>query len=452
MTTPIAESGSALRSIYSTANPNDTIQFYDGPLTIEQNGIITVTCGTVNLEWLRYPAIKFNITESNSTATNDLKRFTLEQALLRLPICQDGVKVHVLQRNVSVNQQESNTKLSGNVLEPIRVGTGHDLTHMLVHLPNFCDTLGEGICNCNIHWMGRFVLEENGWKLTVDKVDNHIALYKSLNVLGGYAITHIAKLERINGNPFNAEQTSSLLEDMSYFFSFTRGFWTGPTMELGFDKNGNRVWEKWNKPITNSWRYVNSWFNSQKPQVLADLWPGFYQRLHDVTWEKTIKQAIHWYVAGNTLAGELEGAIILAQTGHELLAWTLFVAENQLTTDGFEKLPASDKLRLLLLRLKIPLAVPSSLVCLSRLCKSEKWVDGPHAVTDIRNKLVHPKPKNLQRISTLPYDALRDAHNLGLWYLELILLYLFNYKGDYANRLPYQRYAGQVEPVPWLLP
>ncbi len=446
------EPNTALSSVYSTINQNSTIKLYDGPLTIEQNGIKIATSGTVNLEWLRYPEIKFNITESNSNTRKDLNRFTLEQAFLYLPICQEGVKVHILERNVNVNQQKSNTKLSGKALEPIRVGKGHDLTHMLVHLPNFCNTLGEYICYCDTHWMGRFVLEENGWKLTVDKVDNYIELYNSLEVLGGYAITHVAKLERTNGNTFNAEEASSLLEDMSYFFSFTRGFWTCPAMELGFDKNENKVWEKWNKPITNSWRYVNSWFNSQKPQVLADLWPGFYQRLHDTTWEKTIKQAIHWYVAANTLAGGLEGAIILAQTGHELLAWTLFVAEDPLTKDRFDKLPASDKLRSLLLRLKISLTVPSSLVCLSQLRKSEKWVDGPHAVTDIRNKLVHPTPKNLQRISSLSYDTLRDAHTLGLWYLELVLLYLFNYKGNYANRLPYNRYASQDEPVPWVLP
>ncbi len=38
---------------------------------------------------------------------------------------------------------------------------------------------------------------------------------------------------------------------------------------------------------------------------------------------------------------------------------------------------------------------------------------------------------------------------LGQWYLELILLQLFDFNGKYANRTTKLRYVGHVELVPW---
>ena len=49
----------------------------------------------------------------------------------------------------------------------------------------------------------------------------------------------------------------------------------------------------------------------------------------------------------------------------------------------------------------------------------------------------------------IPIDAYYEARNLGLWYLELLLLKKFHYTGEYASRLiPVQR-AGDTKLVPW---
>ena len=47
-------------------------------------------------------------------------------------------------------------------------------------------------------------------------------------------------------------------------------------------------------------------------------------------------------------------------------------------------------------------------------------------------------------------DAYLEARDLGQWYVELLLLTLFGYEGQYANRLAY-KYEGRWEPeiVPW---
>ena len=43
-----------------------------------------------------------------------------------------------------------------------------------------------------------------------------------------------------------------------------------------------------------------------------------------------------------------------------------------------------------------------------------------------------------------------EAWSLALWYLELLLLLLFEYQGQYSNRLKRDVYRGEeVERVPW---
>jgi len=61
---------------------------------------------------------------------------------------------------------------------------------------------------------------------------------------------------------------------------------------------------------------------------------------------------------------------------------------------GYENLPAMDKLRLLLSICGIPAAIPASLSKLAAAAKAKEnqWKDGPQALTEVRNALVHSNP------------------------------------------------------------
>ena len=114
--------------------------------------------------------------------------------------------------------------------------------------------------------------------------------------------------------------------------------------------------------------------------------------------------------------------------------------------DGFKNknLWASDKFRLLFSSLNIPLDIPSEtpelLACKSKM----NWLDAPHALTEIRNSLIHPEHKKRDQFSTAYYEA----WNLGLWFLEMGILAICGYSGTYGNRLK-RRHIGQIENVPW---
>ena len=71
--------------------------------------------------------------------------------------------------------------------------------------------------------------------------------------------------------------------------------------------------------------------------------------------------------------------------------------------------------------------------------------DGPKALADARNNLVH-----VHADEALSLEALLEARNLGQWYAELLLLRKFGYRGRYANRLTYAyERRWQPEVVPW---
>jgi hypothetical protein len=133
----------------------------------------------------------------------------------------------------------------------------------------------------------------------------------------------------------------------------------------------------------------------------------------------------------------------------ELLAYTYAVEDKGLlSAKGFKDLWASDKLRLLLVSTKIPTAIPPECAEITNLVSNKanklNWVDLPHALTEIRNSLVHPDHKNRHTVAT----AYVDAWKAGLWLLELTALAICGYAGTYSNRLK-TRHAGHVEVVPW---
>lgn len=172
----------------------------------------------------------------------------------------------------------------------------------------------------------------------------------------------------------------------------------------------------------------------------------------DLDYRPVIRSAISWYGAANCQQGGLEGSIILAQSVLELLSWVLLVEDLGLhSNSAFEKLSADARIRHLLTHCGIPLSVTPEVTSLASLASARSW-DGPHALVKLRNWLVHPERKNRNEIDALDEEVWFDAWKLSLWYIELVLLHLFGYRGKYGNRLKHDRYVSEVEPVPWVGP
>jgi hypothetical protein len=93
--------------------------------------------------------------------------------------------------------------------------------------------------------------------------------------------------------------------------------------------------------------------------------------------------------------------------------------------------------------LDIPLDIPTETPKILQMGKKINWLDAPHALTEIRNSLVHPESERGKY-----NEIIFEAWKLSLWYLEMSILAICGYTEKYGNCLK-ERLQGEVEDVPW---
>jgi hypothetical protein len=79
---------------------------------------------------------------------------------------------------------------------------------------------------------------------------------------------------------------------------------------------------------------------------------------------------------------------------------------------------------------------------------SQAAIDIPQGIWQTRNRLVHPPEKQSQEWPNR--DVMQDAWRIELEILELIILRLVGYDGNYGHRRHLKgRWIGDTMPVPW---
>ena len=334
--------------------------------------------------------------------------------------------------------------------EPIR-GLGDEstlVTRVVFHLFNFVDLFGMRRSleqnGSAIHAIQYVDLVSDKWKVALRSLVETRDNFNLLKANGGYCITHIGRLWKADATTFPAREAQEQLDALRFFLSFAKGGWCEPVCAVGFDETGNRVWESWSSP-RESWHNPPSWFDPYSSTQLATLFGGFMSRWAHSDWRGALHEVIYWYLNANHSSRGIDAGIILTQAAIERLSYELAVKQKRLlTVNGFKDLWASDKFRLLFSSLGIPIEIPLETPELQRLAKEFNWADAPHALTEIRNSLVHPENKRRGQLDAAYYEA----WELGLWYLEMGVLAICGYSGTYGNRLK-KRMVGQTENVPW---
>jgi hypothetical protein len=323
-------------------------------------------------------------------------------------------------------------------------------------LPNLEQPIGKGV-----HYpdgsdrASRLTLRGGGWIITLDGVDDYGEFEKYLEANSGFGVTQVGRIEKEDHSPFSADEALNTLDALTWYVSFAAGRWTGPFLPSGFDADGGRVWDVWDCHRSVPFRSRTSWLDRTHGEQYESPFPGFMRRWLDDTWQEIVRVAIHWYVEANAQAGSIEGSIVLTQTAFELLASAVLADHHGwLSSEGYEKLSAADRIRLLFLWAGIPTDISSELDALFKLAKAyeefmvNKQPDSAAAMTAIRNTITHPTRKNREKFGRHPSAARTNAWVLGLRNLELCLLRLFDHRGTYADRIR-RKWLGEVEPVPW---
>lgn len=423
--------------LYRAKYPSQPILLYQGLSEILQGEDVIEGSATVRFVWFPHPHARFEFTHFTETEMKS-DDFTLK---LKEPI-EVKAKAHTSEITHYFGADDRRV-ISGYFCEPVIQGRGKELASLVFYLPNFPYFNISNTWGCEEEeelegWLktvfdGQFVFQTEGWRIILATLPDSWDFEQLLQSNGGYGLTHACKLERIDRSPFSVDEARERLKAFSYYLSFARGIWVAPILLSGYDAKGEQVFEEWSDCRADSWENTCSWFSPDSTE-LAEAFPGFLHKWQDETWRELVEQSIHWFVESNKQSGGVEAAIVLQQTALEQLTWVLLVEERRnLSSEGFHRLSAADKVRQLLSHSGIGLEIPDRLTHLIQLSKQLNWVDGSQAITEIRNAIVHPNPKNRHKRNEATTAARYEAWSLGLEYLELVLLKLIDY--PYALQL-----------------
>ena len=287
------------------------------------------------------------------------------------------------------------------------------------------------------------LLHADPWCVEIKPVSHLSEIKRILKTESGHGVTHEGSIRRSDGKSFSVEEADKLLDGLRLFLSFARGGDCGVTLIAGRDENGQPAWEQWGTYSTYPWFGLSSWLDHRlnNNDALSTAFPGFWRKVEqtiDVP-DDPVRVTLYWYLRSNETNAPQAG-IILTQAALERLARQLLPKEKYNPKDN-----AAYRIRAALQETRIDTVIPQCCKELRMVCKTEGLCDGPEVLAKIRNDLVHAEMR-----TNVCLDAYLEARDLGQWYVELLLLRLFEFTGQYANRLAYQ-YEGRYEPeiVPW---
>jgi hypothetical protein len=277
--------------------------------------------------------------------------------------------------------------------------------------------------------MRTVLLCAGGWRIQLKAAK---VPYQELQESGGFTLTHTGTLKRENNESFSTTEAVGILNGLYYFLSFVRGNWCWPCLYIGtFDSNF--CWFHCSEPKEidqlGEFARTHSALRANESMIVTSF-SGFFNFWTDPEWRKPIETALSWYVEANR-AQSMESAIVAGQTALELIAWIHVVERRKtLSRDGFDRLFAPDRFRILLNLQGIPIDFPPRFAKLSAYSAhaNPRWEDGPRAIAELRNSIVHPKKRaNLYNASD---DVREQARSLTLWYLTSAILRLFGYSAE----------------------
>lgn len=293
----------------------------------------------------------------------------------------------------------------------------------------------------------RLTFDDKLFRIEIDKLSNYKELNGELNDKGGYLITYAGKL-------FKKKDAISLTElqdwhnRFHHFLYFLNGRRIAP-MFYTAHHDGELIWTDYSAYTIDIHKYVLCWSDTIFLNDLPQLWKS-YNKLwkKDEADQDFLTTAIHWYVEANNNAGMVEGSIILIQTALELIYnWFLVERQKMIVGGDAEGLSAANKIRLLIYQFKISADIPAAF---KELAAVPNVQDGPEAFVKIRNALVHGQENKRAELRNITLKAKYQALQLGIWYVELALLYIMGYKGKYKNRTDGNTWRDTGVLVPWV--
>lgn len=366
-----------------------------------------------------------------------------------------GIPGFDVSRNVSLGNSGELRIIWQPASEPVSA-TGNESTQIdsvVFHVFNFVEFIGSRRSSVQENGGTRIIehidLSCDEWTGEIRSLPSTADSFKVLKAEGGCRLTHVGRFSKSDGSSFTGNEANEYLRSTCNALSFAKGAWCYPVCPVGFDTQGNRVWESWLSPKEH-WQKPQSWFSPHHGSQLSEMFAKYSKQTSDSRWRTALEEVIYRYLNANKSHGStsVNVGIISAQAAIERISSEYIVNDKRLiTANQFSKKRASDRFRFLIQQLNIASEIPDHTPVLQKLAYSRNWEDAPHALTDIRNALVHPNRTEDGRFNANVYF---EAWNLWLWYLEMAILAICGYNNTYENRLDTNAWVGEVNEVPWM--
>ena len=431
---------------YPQRDVNEPVLLHEGRFRVRSGDQCTEASGSARLRWLPSPGIEFDIEADEPVG------LTLDSLTVELP----GF--------TTTNVGAYSTGAPGSIrafAAAMEWGGERRLLSVGFQVVNFTDVMtpgpsavpGDPTAIAGDFGTQTVALNHDDWQIRIVAIPESRDRRVQLKATGGYAFTHVGQLTRVDDSAFSVEQAKDILESLRQFLSFARGAACAPPIHWGRGEDDDIAWQRFQSPIVDPWRRSHlSWLGEglHTGGILAELFDPFCGI--DAKLRKPLGLALHWYRHCNTQSSGLEGSLVLGMAALDLLGALVVVdRKGSMSERQYDELlgGAKAKLQELLSALRLQADIPHRYGGLTNLAQKNGNWDSCHALVKLRNGLVHAKEKNRKIVfGSDGKAAIPDAWQLSLWYQELALLRLLEYRGNYFNRTT-ATWVGQVEPVPW---
>jgi hypothetical protein len=430
---------STLSPVYPFNEPGQPIVLYDGAL----GGLAAHDApGVVELSCIPDLTVVWRIEGRSVVGAGD--PVTL---VLRRP----GGDARVSGTRRGIDDGWSNGAAIGNADAPLKRIVAH-----WFDLPNFHDPIALPTPEAGKHWrLGRWETEVGGWKLTVDVRPDHDRIWKDLHKAHVYVMTHVMEIRRADGATFTAAEAEPLLTALHVGMSFALGQWAAPMLPVGEDSTGKVVWEDWRPCHCDPARKTSpGWWHDRQHTSLTDFLGRVITAFADPNRQPALRLQMMLGIAAMNDRGFVEQRVMMGAAGLEHIMWQTLVLEGGMNESQYLHQHAHELLRPVLTNAQISTDIDAGLLPVAARFAAEeqarqgKVLDGPDVVTQIRNRLVHPR--GAQELAYRLEGLVAEVWLLTRHYLVLLILHSLGYQGSYRDLRKTRGWAGEVGKVPWM--
>ena len=432
----------SLTPMYPSA-VNEPIPLYRGPGSLTVCGRSTATEAVIRFNFLHPQGpevLASTMLSQRAEVLASTMLYTLDAAT-ELSVPSEQLVAPVLGRSFRV--EDDGCRFVGILDGDVETGSRSPIHRLVFHVANMPFVHGSLVRQDNRMHKARICLDDGTWHADIDAVPAGSAirpLAEQINEVGGFAITHVGALQRVDGTAFAVSAGQAVLHDVRRTRSFARAGWASPFLMAGVDGAGQVVWRSWSNERISPFCEPAAWFSPSVPGILDSIFRG-WRAVMSRPDGNVVNAALDLYLDAHVGGLAMDSQLVLVQSALEGLGagWPL-VAKT--------KASAAQRIQAVGQSLGLAVSVPATLPHLAALAEPKAASTVFERVTWLRNSVAHLG--NFDRLNAVSWKAKYDATQFLFWVLELALLRLLDADGQVLNRLTPPIDRAPVK-LPWKL-